>query len=159
MARLTEQQRRFVVAVLQQTVVNATQAAKDAGYSDVADGAKVRGHELMHNPKVLAALKEEMGKRIALGAIVGIYGLQAIAADPDHKDHLRACVALADRGGYSPIVHQEIKVEHTDRTGAALMDRIKELAQKHGLDPEKLLAGGSVSRETKLIELKAEEKS
>lgn len=141
MSRLTEQQRRFVIALLMQTVANPTQAARDAGYSDVAEGAKVRAHELMHNDKILAALKEEMGKRIALGAIVGIYGLQAIAADPDHKDHLKACVALADRGGYSPIVQQEIKVEHTDRTGAALMDRIRELAKKHGMDAEALLAG------------------
>lgn len=155
MARLSEQQRRFVVALLQQTIANPTQAARDAGYSDVADGAKVRAFDLMHNPKILAALKEEMGKRIALGAIVGIYGLQTIATDTKHKDHLKACVALADRGGYSPIVQQEIRVEHTDRTGAALMDRIKELAAKHGLDPEKLL-GGQVSREMPALELKAE---
>ena len=153
MARLTEQQRRFVVAVLQQTVLNASQAAEEAGYGQA--GVRVRAHELMHNPKVQAALKEEMSKRIALGAIVGIYGLQAIAADPNHKDHLKACVALADRGGYSPIVQQEIKVEHTDRTGAALMERIKELAKKHGMDAQKLLAG-NVSRETQALELKAE---
>lgn len=153
MAKLTEQQRRFVIAVLQQTVLNASQAAEAAGYG--LPGIRVRAFELMHNPKVMAALKDEMSKRIALGAIVGIYGLQAIASDPDHKDHLKACVALADRGGYSPIVQQEIKVEHTDRTGAALMDRIKELAAKHGLDAGQLL-GGNVSREPLLIEAKAE---
>jgi hypothetical protein len=151
MARLTEMQRRFVVAALMQSVFSPKQAALDAGYSDVKDGAKVRGFELAHNPKVLAALKEEMSKRIALGAIVGIYGLQAIAGDPEHKDHLKACIALADRGGYSPIVQQEIKVEHTHRTGAEQMAHLLALAAAHGEEGMALLkkAGiGKVARET-----------
>lgn len=112
----------------------------------------------MHNPKVLAALKEEMGKRIALGAIVGIYGLQAIATDPDHKDHLKACVALADRGGYSPIVQQNIKVDHThtDRTGADLMKHLRELAALHGEEGMALLRKVNIGNIPREIELKPE---
>jgi phage terminase small subunit len=156
MSKLTEQQRRFVLALLMQAIPNFAQAARDAGYSDAFDGAKVRAFELMHNPRILAALKEEMSKRIALGAIVGIYGLQAIASDPDHKDHLKACVALADRGGYSPIVQQEIRVEHTIKSP---MERIKELAPKFGEEGRVLLEKAGlrdVPRETTQIELKVE---
>jgi hypothetical protein len=61
--------------------------------------------------------------------------------DPNHRWHFQACVALADRAGFSPIARQEIKVEHRDLTGEALMARIRELAKKLGLDPERLMKG------------------
>ena len=69
---------------------------------------------------------------------------------------MKASEALLDRVGLAPQQNIQVEHNHTDRTGAALMDRIRELAKKHGMDAEKLLAG-QVSRETKTLELKAEE--
>ena len=65
----------------------------------------------------------------------------AIAEDPKHKDHFRACESLADRGGYAAQQNINVKHEHRDLTGEALMERIRTLAKKHGLDPEALLKG------------------
>jgi hypothetical protein len=40
-----------------------------------------------------------------------------------------------------------VQHEHRDLTGDALMARIRELAKKHGLDPERLLRGERPQRE------------
>jgi hypothetical protein len=77
---------------------------------------------------------------LAIGALI------RIAQDPNHKWHFQACVALADRAGFSPIARQEIRVEHRDKSGAAMMERLKELAAKYGLDLERLLAHVSLLR-------------
>ncbi len=56
--KLTDKQRRFITEYVQS--LNATQAAIAAGYSE--NGASVRGHELLRNSKVRAAINEMMAE-------------------------------------------------------------------------------------------------
>ena len=46
--------------------LNATAAARAAGYGDKSKAAAVRAHELMHNPSVLDAI-EEAGRKVLRG--------------------------------------------------------------------------------------------
>lgn len=62
---LTPKQARFVEEYL--TSLNATQAARAAGYSDKGNAAEVRGSELLRNRKVMdaiAAARAERTKRV-----------------------------------------------------------------------------------------------
>lgn len=61
MAALTEKQRRFVLSWMKNA--NATQAAKEAGYSEAT--ARTQGGQLMKTPAVRAAIIRETQKLIA----------------------------------------------------------------------------------------------
>ncbi len=167
MLALNERRRKFVTILVNQGHHRPVHAMKQAGF--VASNFNVQrqtAFKLMHSPAVQAAIQEETAKRVKLGGMVGVTGLYAIAANPKHKDHFRALESLADRAGYVSEQNINVKHEHTDRTGAALIERIRELAKKHGMDPEKLLGGQVIEnkgppRETMnqplVIEGKAEE--
>lgn len=152
MLALTEPRRRFVLALLDQTgKPNYADAARAAGYSDKSDGAKVTGHHLAHNARVIAALHEESRKRFTLLGWRGVLGLSAIADDRDHPDHFKALKELSDRFGYGAVTEHKVTVERKDMTGAAMTARIAEFAAKHGLPVESLL-GANAAPDMKLIE-------
>jgi hypothetical protein len=69
-----------------------------------------------------------------------------LASVRDNEDaplmaRLRVADSLLDRGGLAGLQKIAVDHTHTDLTGEALMARIRELAKKHGLDPEALLRG------------------
>lgn len=153
MRALTDRQRAFVRGYIGNPLAPKWVLAKRAGYG----GPKVSGlslrvtaNQVMSSARVVAAIHEETLKQVKLGAAIGVAGLIRLASDPKAKGHLQACQALADRGGI--VAAQEINVNHnhTDMTGAAMLERIRALAVKHGLDPEKLL--GAALPAPKVIE-------
>ncbi len=158
MRSLNDRQRLFVLAMLSEPTKDAAKWARMAGYSDVKEGAKVRGHGLIHNPKVKAAAFEvARGQLDARGPIVAVEGLLRIAQRPSHKKHMTALLAILDRVGLPATTEHTVSVLHTDRTGKALAARIHELAGKLGMDATWLLGvnaaprqieGEVVSRET-----------
>ncbi len=151
--RLTDQQRAFVFALLDQGgKPNYAAAARTAGYSDTKEGAKVRGHAAAHNSKVIDALHEEAGKRFRLLGWAGVRGLARIASDRKHPDHFKANKELADRFGFSAVTEHKVTVEKTDLTGAALMARIMEVASKLGVDPVVLLGENAAPPKMRQIE-------
>jgi hypothetical protein len=152
MQSLTERQRAFVHAMLEYPSASATRWAELAGYRGGPDSWKVKGCLNKRDPAIWAACAEEVERRFKGAGALSIGALIKIVENPDHKFHFQAAVALADRAGYAPIARRQIEVEHRDRTGAAIMERIKQLAKKHGLDVEQLLAG---KRPAELIEGKA----
>jgi hypothetical protein len=106
---------------------NGAQAARDAGYSDAAEGAKVRAHALLHSKKVLDAVME-MGLRTFRGLLVpAVAAARALIEKPDHPDHAKMVNSVLDRVGPSVRsgidlnmnVSGEVTVNHTD---AALGD-------------------------------------
>jgi hypothetical protein len=102
------------------------------------------GWRLAHDERVIAAINEEVSKRFrSAGALIGLAVMTRIAETKGHKDQLRAAEMLANRAGFGVQQQVNVRHEHTDLTGEALMARIRELAKKHGLDPEKLLAGNA----------------
>src|SRR6266571_5005785 len=102
MQALSERQRAFVMAIIEYPGITQADAARRAGYSDVKEGAKVRGHYCAHNPAVQAAMREEAGKRLnsssLMAANVLLELLQDDAVEP--KDRIKAAGMLLDRSGF-----------------------------------------------------------
>lgn len=138
MAALSEKQRKFVLAMLADPYGNPTKWARAAGYADCGANARVKGHLNIHSPAVEAAVLEVSRSMMAtVGPVLAAAGLIRMAGNPKHRNHARAVEMLANRVGLHEV--QEVHVRKTDQTGDALMARIKALADKHGMDADRLL--------------------
>jgi phage terminase small subunit len=100
MQRLNEMQRRFVLAMAADPLGSQWEWAVAAGYSDKSGAAKVRAHHLLQSHDVQAAILE-VAKRLlgTVGPMIATKTLLRIAADPDHKENLRAAEFIASRAG------------------------------------------------------------
>lgn len=173
MSALTQLQRAFVMSMVTAPGMPDWKYAEMAGYAGNNLTLRVRACELLQQKNINDAIHECAGMRMRSAALVAAEVLVRIAGSDESSDgqRIKAAQALLDRVGLAPQQNIHVEHNHTDRTGAALMDRIRELAAKHGLDPEKLL-GAQVSREAvgakqmsrtssdqnvQQIELKAEE--
>lgn len=154
MRALTEKQRRYVLAMLANPFGNPTRWARDAGYSDVKEGAKVRAHFLAHNPAIERAVNEVARQWLTTrGPILGIAVMMRTAANPDHPKQLRAAEMLANRAGFHETTEHTVNVNHSDRTGVAMAERIRALAGVLGVDADRLLGlNAPVTEPVKLIE-------
>lgn len=138
MLLLTENQRGFVIAMLETGAQNQERAAILAGYGGNDNSAAVAAHRLMRNPMVLAAIREEADRRLKSGALLGASVLVEIAGDPKHKDRFKAATELLNRSGL--IVEQTHRVIHEDnRTDAELERSLRTMLAKHGVDAAKVL--------------------
>jgi phage terminase small subunit len=157
MLALNERRRRFVLALVMQDIPNYTDAAEEAGFGGRGKNRrnvlKQIGSRLVHEESVLEAIREVAGKHLrGSGLLMAAKSLERMVNDPKHKNHARAVEAMLDRTGLG--VEQKISVDHThtDLTGAAMIERIRELALKHGMDPAKLLGGNAPVPQQKVIE-------
>lgn len=141
MSALSERQRRFVLAMLDIPGCTPTRAAREAGYSDVSEACKVRGHYAAHNPRVQAALREEASKRLNSLTVIAANVMMDVMLDEgtSTKDKLKAASAVLDRTGFAAAQNINVNKTITDHSGKAIMERIAALAMKHGLDPDALL--------------------
>ena len=141
LSKLTDKQKRFVIAYLETGGANETEAARIAGYSETnPNGCSVEANRLMRNDKILAAIKEEAQKRINGGVLLGASVLVEIASDPLHKDRLKAAQSLLDRGGLMQVSKSEhLHIIEDNRTDQELIGFIVAQAKLNGLDPSKLL--------------------
>lgn len=138
MQACNERERKFVWSYVLNGG-NGSQAARDAGYSDVAEGCKVRAHYLLHRERVLAAV-DEVGRKTFRGLLIpAITALRTLIDKPDHPDHAKAVqstlsrLGLAERSGVDVTVSGEVTVNHTDEAIGQLR-ALKEL----GVPREKL---------------------
>jgi phage terminase small subunit len=156
MRALNERRRRFVLALAENPDWPYGRAAKAAGYGTGMSNdntLRVIGRRLAQEEQVIEALREETSKRFRVrGAIVTMRGMFAIAQDRTHKDHFRALEWLGNRAGFHEMSEHKITVERTDRTGTAMIERIKYLAEQLGIDPAQLLGANGMSALPKLIE-------
>jgi phage terminase small subunit len=151
MLALTEKRRKFVLAMASDPFGSQTSWAKLAGYSDRSGGAKVRAWETYHDPQVQAAIQEVARQLLgSRGPLLATEGLLRIAGDRKHPQHVKALEMILNRTGMGE--KQEIEVTHVDLRGDALVERLKALAARLGLDAEKLLGA-----DTKTIEHRADE--
>lgn len=136
----TDEQRRFVVLIVDKPLAPRHDLVIAAGFTAANENvAKVCASRLMRNAAVLAAIREETEKRVQFAGLVGIHGLLEMAQNPEHKRHFAACVALADRGGFPAKTEHKVDVNHSDRLGRTLLERIRTAAERLGLDPAALL--------------------
>ena len=153
MSALNERQQAFVLAMIEFPGVNHAKAARLAGYSDVKEGAKVRGHYLAHNPAVQEAIREEAGRRLNASSLAAAGVLMQLLTDPkiEPKDRIKAAGMLLDRSGFGAA--QTINVNKTvtrkiDASAAA--QRIAEFRHKFPEQFAKLL--GSAAPEQAIVE-------
>ena len=154
MAALTEKRRGFVMAMIEFPGISAAEAARRAGYSDKSEGAKVTGHYLSHSPAVQAAIREEAGKRLNASSLTAANVLMGLLVDEkvEPKDRIKAAGMLLDRSGFGAAQTINVNKHVTDNSGQAIMARIKALAEKHGLDPGKLIGHSLPVEPPKMIE-------
>jgi hypothetical protein len=166
---LTDKQRTFVWAMATVRTpdgkrIKRSHAARLAGYMTGENGGNPERRRraldqtawrLLQDQKIVAAIREVAGREIEGEAIASA---QFLASVRDNEDaplmaRLRAADSLLDRGGLAGL--QKIAVDHIhrDMTGEALMERIRTLAKKHGLDVEQLMKGEGPQART--IEAKA----
>lgn len=107
--------------------LNASEAARRAGYSDPANGdgngssaIRVRGHELMHRERVLAAI-DEVGRKAFRGLLIpAVMATKALIDNDKHPDHAGVVkstlsrLGLVERSGVDVNHTGEITVNHTD---------------------------------------------
>lgn len=121
----TDKHRRFAWAYLFNGGC-AAEAARWAGYSDHADGAKVRGCELLQRDDVHAALRELSTKYLFSLAPRAITRLGELLDQPQHPKHFNA-IELTMRSTYFPDQHRvehhhtgSVEISHTDAALEAL---------------------------------------
>jgi hypothetical protein len=170
MLALNERERAFVCAYLA-NAGNAKQAAITAGYSDLGDAAKVRGHHLLHRPKILDAL-DEVGKKTFRGLLAPcLAAAKAIIERPDHPDHSKMVIALLSRLGYHERatvdvnISGSVELNPTDRAVEDLKimldlgvpeDKLLETFGYSGLGRYKKMVAEKYGKGLKLIETKPE---
>lgn len=138
MATLTDRQRQFVQAMVQQGVnpKAARVAAAECGF------APAYGYELMRNDSILAALREEATKKLVGAGLVGVNVLLEIANNAQHKDQFRAAKELAGINGFT--AEQRIMVTHVTEDTRQQMQQIKDMATQLGMDPRQLIQAAGI---------------
>lgn len=159
MSALTELQRKYVLAMAVNPFATPAEWAAAAGYGQNGAASRVAGHHNSRNRKIEAAVFEVAQSLLYTeGPMLAAAGLLLIAKDRSHPKHMRALETLANRVGLHETTEHTVKVEHTDRTGAAMIERIKALAERLGADPARLL-GSNVQPpiEGEFVEVKSVE--
>ena len=157
---LRDRERRFVWAYLINSMTtvgaNGAQSARDAGFSDAAEGAKVRAHHLLHRMDVQEAIQELAARELRGLALPALAALGSILKKPDHPDRQKVALSVLSRIGLGEQqavnfnLHAEVTVNHTD----AALDDLKRLMDL-GVPREKLLETfgfSGLSRYEKMLE-------
>lgn len=141
---LRDRERRFVWAYLINSMTevgaNGAQSARDAGFSDRSEGAKVRAHHLLHRADVQDAIQELAARELRGLALPALAALSSILKKPDHPDRQKVAlsilsrVGLGEQSGVNLQVSGEVTVNRTD---AALDDLARLMAL--GVTREKLI--------------------
>lgn len=142
MQALTDRQRVFVLALVEDPLMSRAEAARVAGYSDSSEAAKVSAHRLMHDNRVIEALHEQAGKRLWSISLKAAHRVDQMLDSEDDKVALKAAVSVLDRVGFG--AQQNININQTvrDESAKGLEDRIRRAAAallKLGSNPGELL--------------------
>lgn len=132
MRELTDPQRRFVLALIEAGDNNASGAARKAGYGGTEMSTYGAARRLMHNPLILAALDEEIGKAFRRAATIGLKVLQDIALTYGHRDQYKAADRLLERAGHMVTTKHEVVVKD-DRTSKKVLEDLRLMAERAGL--------------------------
>lgn len=153
MRKLKVQEQVFV-CMLFSGLPSVTKAAEKAGYKAKDRGAlRVQAHRLLHRGDIGRAVVEESKRRTQFLMPKAQKALDVLLDHPEHADHFKA-VKLVREEVNGPvavrrIVDMNVKVDMTDN---AKIERIREFAKNHGIDPSKFLGFD----ETKIIDVTPE---
>jgi hypothetical protein len=133
----TDLQRRFCW-LMASGMYNPTDAARQVGYSDAAEGRKVQAHRLMHDPRVLDALEEATKATLKGLGPVAVRRAKEILDDRKHPYHGRMVEGILDRAGYAPRTEHSVRVEHSVDV-RELEELARRLAAETGVSATKFL--------------------
>ena len=134
MSALAPLQRRLVEVYLEHPTWSATAMALEAGYAQ--SSAAVRGSINLRDPRVIEAINEEGSRRLRAGGPLAVMGLMKMVVNEAHKDHFRACVAVADRTGFHALSEHKVTVDDKrPQTKRELIDAVKNIAAELKLSP------------------------
>lgn len=138
-----DRQRRFAYAMAHGGLT-PTEAARQAGYSDHLEAAKVTAHHLMHNTKMLDAIEEASFLVLRSLGPVAIKAAMAILENPNHRAHARIIETVLDRTGFSAKTEHTVTVQHTIDT-TELEALARRLALENGIAPERFIGVNDLS--------------
>jgi hypothetical protein len=144
MAALTENQQRFVRAMVLTGGQDHTKAARLAGYVGTEEALRVTAYRNTHKESITEAMKEEAARMFAGGAILGAAAIVEIARDPQHKDRLKAAMILTAYAGLAPSIQVRHTHEHTATGVQETIKAIVALANRTGQDARLLLGNAGV---------------
>ena len=136
MNSLTPRQRAWVVAFNNRGRRNAAQAMRDAGYKD-HDNIRSDAYKMLHDPRIQAALKEDIQGRLHGGLAPAFARVEEIAKNPQHAQSLAANKFLISQGG----MIEKTAVEHEITLSMTLEQQVDELIRIRGrenVDPRYL---------------------
>lgn len=151
----SDQQRRFVTALLTLGDSNFVRAAMLAGYSAPdRDLLELGAQRLAHDPRVQAAIAEEAKRRLSAGMIAAVSTvLTVLTTAPKNSDRLKAAEIILNRTGLGEASSQTVHHVHHGESDKGALERIKMLALKLGVDPIKLLGNAGVLIEGEAVEV------
>lgn len=147
----TDQQRRFAYAMASGGYDTPTDAAREAGYSDASEAAKVRACGLMQNSAVLDAIEEASLLVLRGLGPLAIKAAKAILENPNHRAHARIIETVLDRAGFAAKTEHTVTVSHTVDL-KELEALARRLAVENGIDPERFVGAGGLGDPIKVIE-------
>jgi Terminase small subunit len=144
---LTQRERAFVIAYVEQGTGNASAAARVAGYANTKNLPRT-AWELMQKPKIIAAIQAELSAGFDTAAPAALKTIRAMAQRPT-RDGLRASLAILDRAGFMPVSYRKVSVEA--KTPADTIRELAGVAQTLGKHPREIF-GSVTDDERRLIE-------
>lgn len=131
MTALTEKQRAFVIAYNNAGGINASEAARAAGYASGHGKEWKAAHRQLHDPAVAAAMVEDAVARLRADLPETLDRIDKIARNPQDKNHFKALQMKAHHAGLIETVRSE-HTEHLVLTYEQKLDRIKSLEAQLG---------------------------
>jgi len=149
MRKLNDRQKRYVIAwLMEPSSQGHSRAVRIAGYGNGnSNSERQQAWLLSHNPRVMAAVKEEADRRMKYGAIIAASRLLEFVEDKTHKDSFKATVEMLNRAGLIVETQHRVIVENDDNMLSAI-ERVKVQAHKLGLDPVMLLGKIGITLDT-----------
>ena len=138
MRELTLPQQAFVMAYAENGGINAAEAAKRAGYGINGETQANAANRLLKRPDILSALREVADSRLKSGAILAASVLVEILQDKFSKDRYKAAIEVLNRAGLVVEGVSRVIVED-HRTPEEVERRVRDLAERIGIDPDRLL--------------------
>lgn len=138
MAALPERERDFVMEYAMNGC-NAIRAYQQV-YPAIKHPATLnrRIDELMHEDRIVAAIREESHFRFGGMTSKAIAVYREVLDDPMHKERVKVATAVLDRTGYGMKTEHHVVVEHKADDNE-MLERAKLLALEMGMDPQRLI--------------------
>lgn len=152
MRELTGPQRSFVLAYAANGGTNAAEAARTAGYGKTNQDQADVASKLLRMPRILAAIRDVADHRLKSGALLAASVLVQIAQDPLDKNRYKAATEVLNRAGLVVEGVSRIIVED-HRTPEEIERRIRDLAERIGIDPDKLIGQSLVVEDVEYEDL------